>query len=316
MFLLLALVGCVDADAPLSSDATSLRFEVPPGSAASTLADDLSSAGLAVSEWQWKWFLRSADGSCLKAGQFELRRDMSMRQVLDTLCGAPLPDDVPFTVVEGWRIRDIDAALVEKGWIEAGQYASLAREKAVPSPFEISSPTYEGYLWPETYMVRPPPAFSPEDLIRRQLSMFEERFLATHELGDRSLHEVVVMASMLEREEPKSAQRPVVAGILWKRIDNGWQLGVDATSRYELENWNDRGAFLKRLRDPEDPYNTRVHKGLPPTAIGNPTASSLEAALEPEESPYWFYLHDANGVFHGGRNAQEHEANRARYNVY
>ena len=124
------------------------------------------------------------------------------------------------------------------------------------------------------------------------------------------------MASMLEREERRPTQRPVVAGILWKRIDNGWQLGVDATSRYELENWNDRSAFLKRLRDPEDPYNTRVHKGLPPTAIGNPTAASLEAALQPEQSPYWFYLHDSSGVFHGGRDAQEHEANRARYNVY
>lgn len=316
MILILALAGCVDADAPLSTDATAVRFEVPAGSAASTLGDDLADAGLGVTEFQWKMFLRSADGSCLKAGAFELRKDMSLTQVLETLCGPPIPDDVPFTVVEGWRIRDIDAALAEKGWIEAGQYTDLALNKSVSAPFEITSPTYEGYLWPETYMVRPPPAFAPEDLIERQLGTFKERFLDSADLGGKPLHDVVVMASMLEREEPKPAQRPIVAGILWKRIDNGWQLGVDATSRYELENWNDRKAFLKRLRDPEDAYNTRIHKGLPPTAIGNPTSSSLEAALNPEASPYWFYLHDGTGTFHGGRDAAEHEANRKKYNVY
>lgn len=316
MLLFLALAGCVDPDAPLSSDSTAVVFEVPPGSAASTLGDDLEGAGLAVSEFQWKMFLRGTDGSCLKAGKFELRKDMSLTEVMTTLCGPPIPDDVPFTVVEGWRIRDIDAALAEKGWIEAGEYAALALDKAVDAPFEVTSPTYEGYLWPETYMVRPPPAFEPEDLIARQLATFKERFLDSHELGGKPLHDVVVMASMLEREEPKPTQRPIVAGILWKRIDNGWQLGVDATSRYELENWNDRSAFLKKLRDPEDAYNTRVHKGLPPTAIGNPTLASLEAALEPKESPYWFYLHDGSGTFHGGKDATEHEANRKKYNVY
>ena len=71
------------------------------------------------------------------------------------------------------------------------------------------------------------------------------------------------MASMLEREEPKPEQRPMVAGILWKRIDNKWNLGVDATSRYTLEEWNNRKAFLKKLRDPKDPYNTRLKEVFP-----------------------------------------------------
>lgn len=316
MLFILALLGCVSPDAPLSTDTTVVKFDVPSGSAASTLGDDLADAGLNVSEMQWKMFLRSADGSCLKAGSFELRKNMSLTEVLTTLCGPPIPDDVPFTIVEGWRIRDIDAALTEKGWIEAGQYTAVAMEKSVEAPFTITSPTYEGYLWPETYMVHPPPAFTPEDLVVRQLGMFKERFLDGADLGDKPLHDIVVMASMLEREEPKLSQRPMTAGILWKRIDNGWQLGVDATSRYELENWNDRGAFLKKLRDPDDAYNTRILKGLPPTAIGNPTLSSLEAALAPVESPFWFYLHDSKGVFHGGRDAAEHDANRKKYDVY
>ena len=91
---------------------------------------------------------------------------------------------------------------------------------------------------------------------------------------------------------------------------------MDATSRYTLAEWNDRKAFLQKLRDPEDPYNTRIHKGLPPTAIGNPSLTSLTAALEPVDSEFWFYLHDHEQNFHGGRDAAEHEKNRARYNVY
>lgn len=312
--------ACVDPHAPAHpGDPTEIPFEVAPGSTMTGLGPRLVELGLAPGELQWKWFLRGADGGCLKAGRFVLRRDMSMEQVRATLCGPPLPEDVPFTVVEGWRIRDIDAALAERGWIEAGAYAAVATDKSVPAPFDVSSPTYEGYLYPDTYMVPPPPRFTPELLVTRQLEAFQARFLeaqADEVAAGRGLHDIVVMASMLEREEPTDSKRPLVAGILWKRIDNGWQLGVDATSRYTLDDWNDRAAFLANLRDPEEPYNTRVHKGLPPTAIGNPSITALEAALRPEPSEYWYYLHDSSGTLHPSRNAAEHDAKRARYNVY
>ena len=124
------------------------------------------------------------------------------------------------------------------------------------------------------------------------------------------------MASLLEREEPLPAQRPLVAGILWKRIDAGVPLGVDATSRYELREWNDRKAFLQRLRDPADPWNTRMKKGLPPGAIGSPTVDSLLAALRPQKSEFWYYLHDAQRILRPSRNGAEHEELRRKYNVY
>jgi UPF0755 protein len=163
-----------------------------------------------------------------------------------------------------------------------------------------------------------PDRFSAANLIERQLETFRTRFLDAHtaDLQARGLHDIVVMASLLEREEPAPSNRPIVAGILWKRLDHGWQLGVDATSRYHLAEWNDRQAFLVQLRDPEDPYNSRLRKGLPPTAIGNPALPSLEAALAPVDSEFWFYLHDAQGNLHGAVNGDGHEANRRKYNVY
>lgn len=316
--LVLVSAACVDADAPVdASDDEAFVFEVPKGSSASGLTDRLVEQGLVRSAWHWKLFLRQTDASCLKAGKFQVRRSMSMAELLRTFCGPAMRDDQPFTVVEGWRIREIDLALADRGWIEPGEYARVATDKDVTLPFDITSPTLEGYLYPETYMVVPE-RFDVRAFVERQLKTFQERFLSKHgeALGGRSLHEIVVMASMLEREEPTPKHRPLVAGILWKRIDSGWQLGVDATSRYTLEDWNDRKAFLKQLRDPGDPYNTRIHKGLPPTAIGNPSDVSLEAAISPVASEYWYYLHDGARNLHPARNADEHEANRKKYNVY
>ena len=318
MLLWLSLVGCIDPDAPVSpGDDAEFVFEVPKGSSASGLGGRLTSEGLVASEFSWKMFLRGTDGSCLKAGKFKVRRSLSMNELLETLCGVPLADEVPFTVVEGWRIREIDQALAAKGFIQRGEYEKVVTSKSVTPPFEITGDSLEGYLYPETYQV-PEKDFDVNRFVERQLQTFKTRFLDVHgdQLGDRTLDEVVIMASMLEREEPKPVNRPLVSGILWKRIDSGWALGVDATSRYTLENWNDRKAFLKKLRDPDDPYNTRLKKGLPPTAIGNPNLDSLKAAISPKASEFWYYLHDSKGDIHPARDGKGHEANRAKYNVY
>ena len=243
--------------------------------------------------------------------------DFDATEYYDRFPTAPPISGRLFTVLEGWRIRDIDAALVAKGWIEPGAYTAVAEGKTVSAPFDVPSPTYEGYLYPETYAV-PAAGFTPELLVTRQLATFQERFLEPHgqDLKGRTLHEIVVMASMLEREEPKPENRALVAGILWNRIDHDDALGVDATSRYELDEWNDRKAFIKKLKDKSDRYNSRYNKGLPPTAIGNPTVSSLKAAIDPEETDFWYYLHDHEKNLHPSLNAAEHEAKRKKYNVY
>jgi UPF0755 protein len=295
------------------------RFTVPQGSTANALGASLAEAGLVDSADRWKLYLKlSGEGGCLKAGDFELAPNMSLPEIMDTLCGVPLADDVPFTVVEGWRIRDIDAALADAGHIEAGEYTALAEAyDGLELPFEPTGPTLEGYLYPDTYQVSPT-SFEVDAFIERQVETFWERFGQEHAAGwqGHDLHEVVVMASMLEREEPNPEHRPTTAGILYKRLDGGWALGVDATSRYTLQNWNERSAFIRQLKDPEDPYNTRLRQGLPPTAIGNPAIQSLEAAVAPVETEYWYYLHDSKGVVHWARNGREHENNRAKYNVY
>lgn len=300
--------------------APTVEFTVSKGTTGRGLGPQLVSQGLIRDARMWRWHLFRRGHFAPKAGRHAVSPSMTMAELANALESPPLPEDVPFVVIEGWRLRDTDAALAAAGLITPGAYiAAASHPERFTAPFPLPQGTLEGYLYPETYRVVPG-AVKVEELIQRQLDTFAERFYTPNKdalaRSGRSLNEVVVMASMLEREEPVPAQRPLVAGILWKRVDKGFPLGVDATSRYLLAEWNDRQAFLQRLRDTQDPWNSRHHKGLPPGPIGAPTVESLRAALAPQASDYWYYLHDAERHLHPSRNAEEHEALRKKYNVY
>jgi UPF0755 protein len=308
----IGLVACVACRGEGTGTAV---VHVDRGTTATALTSVLVAEALVPSDMAWKVFLRTTDAGCIQAGRQEVPRGASMQEVLAALCSRPDPVTVPFTVIEGWTIRDIDASLAKHKLASAGDFLAVAKPDTVDAPFPITGPSLEGYLLPDTYAVEPE-GFSPLGFAKTLVSAFHQRFAKDAVLGGRTLHDVVVMASLLEREEPRSENRPMVAGILWKRLDEGWALGVDATSRYGLPDWNDRKAFLARLRNPDDPFNTRLRKGLPPHAIGSPSVDALKAATAPTASPYYYYLHDRQGGLHPAENAAGHEANRRTYDVY
>ena len=309
------------------NDSTEIIFEVPKNTSPRGLGPLLQSANVIDSADDFTNFVRlSKQGSCIKAGKFKLNRALSPSKIIETLCGVPLANDKPFTILEGWRIREIDAALAKEGLIVAGAYKKLAEDPSqFTAPFTLPSDTLEGYLYPETYMIDPE-KFDPKIFIQRQITLLADTFYtpnkATIDASKRSFQDLVIMASLLEREEPKIANRPLVAGILWKRLDepcpskNPCTLGCDASSHYKLADWNDRQGLLKNLRDKDDPYNTRLREGLPPTAIGSPSIESLKAALNPEDNGWWYYLHDKSQQIHPAKSLSGHEQNRKQYNVY
>lgn len=311
------LVTAAEAPGPGTGE---VEFEVPKGSNARTVGTLLHKSGLLEDTTVFRYVIWKRGGLALKAGKFKLSATLSPMDLASALEKPPLAEDEPFVVVEGWRIRDIDEALVAAKRAEPGCYLRATSSPAgYTAPFALPNGMLEGYLYPETYLL-PKGQIDCHQLVQKQLDLFSTRVYGPLEAevkaSKRSLHELVTMASMLEREEPLPANRPTVAGILWKRIDLGFPLGVDATSRYELPEWNDRAAFLVKLRDPKDLYNSRLRKGLPPTPIGAPTTSSFEAALKPVESEFLYYLHDAQKQLHPSRNAEEHEALRKKYSVY
>ncbi|MFO0723231.1 MAG: endolytic transglycosylase MltG [Myxococcota bacterium] len=303
------------------SDTEGAEVEIPKGATLQKIGLSLHEKGYVASPFVWKVYLRLHGAPEPKAGRHKLKKSMNLAAILAELAGPPLPDDIAVKIVEGWRIRDTDEALSKEGLFPAGAYAEAAKHKErFKLSFAVPEADLEGYLYPETFAVPRASPINVDLLIQRQLDAFRDRFYVPYqadiEKSGRSLHEVVVMASLLEREETKPEMRPKVAGVLYKRLDAKNPLGVDATSHFSLPNWNDRPGLLRQLKDAEDPYNTRLRAGLPPGAIGAPSLPSLIAALRPESSEFWYYLHDSTGTIHFAKDGAGHEANRKKYNVY
>ena len=167
---------------------------------------------------------------------------------------------------------------------------------------------YEGYLFPDTYHFFP--GVTPDVVVTALRQTFDNKTksIATElEHGPRTKKDLIIMASIIEKEAAGDDDRAMISGILWKRLDQGLPLQVDAPFLYIL------GKESKELTKADlainSPYNTYRYKGLPPTPIGNPGLASIEAALSPKDSPYLYYLHDARGSIHYARTYQEHLKN-------
>jgi len=126
-----------------------------------------------------------------------------------------------------------------------------------------------------------------------------------------TLNEIVIVASMIEREANNEEEMPQIADVLWKRLNERIHLGVDATTRYELNEWK-RPLYTSDF-EKDTPYNTRKHYGLPPTAISNPSLPALRSAVYPQSTPYYYYLHDLKGRVHFSKNYDEHLKNKKMY---
>lgn len=172
---------------------------------------------------------------------------------------------------------------------------------------------YEGYLFPDTYTFFE--TANEQEILLQLKANFNEKtqdIREKAEMSERSFEDVVIMASILEREANNNLQeKQMIAGILWRRIDINMPLQVDAPFKYYL----DKGSFDLTLEDlrSDHEYNTYTRRGLTPTPIGNPGRRSLMAALEPIKSRYLFFLHDFNGNIRYGVTHDDHVANKRKY---
>lgn len=303
-----------DLNKAVNSNASEdLIFEVEKGSGAKTIAKNLYSEGLIVN---WRSFLRGVEeeelAESLRYGRFILNKSMSLRDVI-TILTTKGTGEMAITVIEGWTIDDIDAYLTDLGLAEANAFRDCTFTCEFEYDFLDNTFGLEGFLFPDTYFIDSA-SFSVESFTNRMLrnfdSKFDEELRAAAEAEGRSIHEAVIVASILEKEVQTGADIPIVSGIIWKRLDNDWTLGIDATLLY-IQDDNELTAADLAV---ESPYNTRINTGLPPSAIGNPGLVSLEGAVYPEDSDYWFYLTtpDTGEVIYASTN-EEHEANKAQY---
>ncbi|MFC1749037.1 endolytic transglycosylase MltG [Pseudomonadota bacterium] len=298
---------------------TNVSLIIKKGESASAIAQNLYEKDLILDEGAFKIFLRlSNKDKEIVAGRFMLNQTLNVPEIVDILTDKERPESV-VTIPEGYKVTDIDKKLTEEGIIEPSEFIQAVNDfsdfdkYAFLDEEKISDLIYplEGYLFPDTYFIDAHDFYS-ENLIQLMLNNFENKIAEAlnGQEPERDLSDIVIMASIVEREVRTSKDIPVVAGILWKRLDNAWVVGADATLLYLKED-NEIDYF--DLQE-ESPYNTRKNAGLPPGPISNPGLPALKATINPEDSDYWFYLTtlDTGEVIYSVSN-EEHNANKAKH---
>ena len=167
---------------------------------------------------------------------------------------------------------------------------------------------------PDTYRINPDEKASV--IIEMLLQTFDDRIYRAFDFrSDTSLYETLIFASILEKEEKSSVNKPIVAGILKKRYDEKMAIGADATVcyAYRLTMTECTPTFIGEHIYKKTPYNTRDSRGLPPTPIANPSIETIRATLQSQSSPYYYYLHDDLGFIHYGKTLEDHNRNRKEY---
>ena len=291
-----------------------VSINIPKGSSAYAIAGQLSEKGLIKSPFFFKLYLRWEDlAGKLQAGRFVLRENDNLIAIARTLSEGK-GQEAAVTLLEGWTARQIGEALEAEGLTTADKFVDCVKTCHPKSDVLPADKSAEGFLYPDTYFVDPS-AYSDASFVSRLVNTLESKLTAEDLMAitqsKHSLYEVITMASIVEREERNDDERPTVAGILWKRFDNGIGLGADATILYALGRT--KGGLTYDELQTDSPYNTRKYRGLPPTAISNPHISSIRAAIYPKESPYMYYLHGSDGQVHYGKTLEEHNENKRKY---
>ncbi len=287
---------------PPSGLKTPALLHIEPGTPLSSIAEKLEQGKLIRHPWLFSGFIVLIQGERgAVAGTYFISKPQNVLTLAARIVsGRYEVSPVKVTFPEGSTVRDMSSILEEKlGDFDTAAFVSLAGAK-------------EGHLFPDTYYFLP--GESPERVMQTLEETFSEKIQSLREdisSFGKPLSDVVVMASLLEKEARTTDSRRIIAGILWKRLEGGMRLQVDAVFPYIIG----KNTYQLTTEDlaVDSPYNTYRNKGLPPGAIGNPGLDALRAAVTPLGSPYFFYLSDKEGVFHYSSTHEEHVQKKRQY---
>jgi UPF0755 protein len=295
----------VDAIAPADrTDAEPVSFSVSSGEGVKAIANRLAEQKLVRSSTGFFLMVKYLGvEKNLQAGEYRLNRAMDAREVARALTHGT--KDVWVTIPEGWRVEEIATAVAKELDIPEKEFLAVSRE---------------GYMFPDTYRF---PTDATAGAVAQELKgNFDKKVPPAVREKAKSVgltfDQVMVLASLVEREGKTDADRPVIAGILLNRLNKDWPLQVDATLQYaagyqpkEKTWW--KPDLTETDKELNSPYNSYKETGLPPTPIANPGLSAIMAVLNPKKTEYMYYLHDPSGQVHFAKTLTEHEANIAKY---
>jgi len=305
ILLALCLLGCGGAGSgPVE------RVLIPRGSSFGAVVDSLAAHGLAgVKPWTRLLGRLTGTDRTVKAGQYEFRRGASTLTVLRALReGAVL--ETRFTVPEGLTALEVSRLAEERLRIPRDSFLAAAMDTAWLETLGVDGRAAEGYLYPETYHFSGP--VDARVLIAEMVAQFHERW---DPAWDRTLaatgqtrHEVLTLASIVEGEAASDEERPIIAGVYANRLRIGMALQADPTVQYAIQQATGerKSRLFQKDYQTQSPYNTYLFPGLPPGPVGNPGRASIEAALQPADVPYLYFVARADGTHTFSRTYEEH----------
>jgi len=287
-------------------------FVIPKGQAIDTIASRLKDAGLIRSKVAFKIIVfRDGLAKKIQAGDFRLKSSMDLTTLSQELTRGTL--DIWVTLLEGWRREEMASKIATEFSTRQAEF-----DQAI---FLQATIDKEGYLFPDTYLF--PRDASEQSIAQILINTFEKKVDLSSNNSGLSANQVIVLASIVEREVNTDKDRPIIAGILIKRLKNDWPLQTDATVQYFIGTNNCRGAqgecswwpqnLTRANIDAVSSFNTYQNQGLPPTPIANPGLASINAVLDPQSSPHWFYISDLSGTIHYASDIEGHNSNIAKY---
>lgn len=322
-----------NVNTPTTSTGHRVSFRIDIGEAPTQVGQDLYSIGLIRSTLAFDLYARvTGAGPKLQAGSFVLNSNMSLAQIVDNLEHAK-SDQKVITFPEGFPERE-QAKLIDgktigtaPNYATAADYVAAAKDPSWATtytflPTKTGNPQapYEGYLFPDTYLVDP--AAGVRGLIKEQFDQFDVVFsadlraqIATASAARpaETIQNIVILASMVDREANTSTDRGNVCSVYYNRLKLNMPMGVDATLLYALGRLTPEPDYAELQLN--SPYNTRLHAGLPPGPISNPGKAALLACINPLQTQYLYYFADRGGVTHFETNDQDFERDKQKYGV-
>lgn len=320
-----AALALLQVEAPASDEPRRVRLVVREGESAATIAQKLADRGLIrhpeVFRWVARW--RGVDERFLP-GEYELSPTMTLTEIMHVLqAGDPRTGLV--TWIEGWRAAQMADVLDARGVVSRAAFlASVARaDQPLARRLELpAEATLEGYLFPDSYQLGP--ATSAESFIATALGTFERRVIPLwqrrRDTSGLTLHEVVTLASIVEREAQRPEERAVIAGVFLNRLRRAMPLQADPTVQFALAGpaparrpadgyW--KSPLTEADLAVDSPYNTYRRAGLPPGPIASPGLAAIQAVLEPQHTDYLYFVARDDGRHVFARTYEEHLRNVA-----
>nr|HDM99834.1 endolytic transglycosylase MltG [Deltaproteobacteria bacterium] len=307
-----------DCTLPVSETGKNKIILISIGSTFFSVAQKLETEGLIKSKRAFYCLAWWKDATTkIKAGEYELSPTQTPAEILDYLVKGKIRQYI-ITIPEGYNLFQIDDLLANAKLISDDSFINVARDKNILRTLGIEADSAEGYVYPDTYQLTKDA--TPYEMLCTFVNHFwevwnSEKFSRRTEELDVQIHDIVTIASIVEKEAMQSKERPLIACVFWNRLKKNMPLQADPTVLYGILVENKTKKRRLRWKDlrKKTPYNTYVNRGLPIGPISNPGKESIKATLYPSEKDYFYFVSKNNGKHYFSRTLAEHNRAVDRY---